>query len=495
VSASPQSPPELRTTARRSLGWQSAATTVVSGLQILVTLVVAAAVAPSEFALLGVAMIIFNAQYLIVGSLGLGAALIHWGDSRRLRDAIDGGFALTVSLGLALALVVAGAAPFIASLFSEGFSNDSVTAVVRLMSLLLFVAALTEIPQALLERRFQFPRRAIAETTGAGMYFLATFALLALGAGIWSVIFGRLLQSGVFLGFLMGFMPIRPRFPPHIRADVLREMVRFGKFIGFSAVLIFVIANLDTVLVGSQIGAGALGSYTLAFTIANIVPTFLSTTLGRVWFPLYVAVKNDRQATRLAVAEALHLILTLMIPVTFGLAVFVPDALGEILGNKWNEAATIVRVLAIYGLARALASMMSTLLTGQGCPQAAVQATVVALILSLAFVIPLLRFDAVGVAAAFAIGQVAAALFLLLKGREYWPRGSQIHARGPIIGATIATLLALPVEWVASTETGVLQLIMFGVSYASALMVFDTRVRRIVLSLRTPASPGTAGAS
>jgi lipopolysaccharide exporter len=494
VSASPERSPELRTTARRSLGWQSAATTVVSGLQTLVTLVVAAAVAPSEFALLGVAMIIFNAQYLIVGSLGLGAALIHWGDSRRFRDAIDGGFALTGSLGLALAFVVAVAAPVISSLFSNGFSENSVTAVVRLMSLLLFVAALTEIPQALLERRFQFRRRAIAETTGAGMHFVTTFMLLALGAGIWSVMFGRLLQSGVFLAFLIGFMPIRPRFPPHIKADVLREMVRFGKFIGFSAALIFVIANLDTVLVGSQIGAHALGSYTLAFTIANIVPTFLSTTLGRVWFPLYVAVKRDRQATRLAVAEALHLVLTLMIPVSFALVVFVPDALGEIVGNEWNEAATIVRVLAIYGFARALASMMSTLLTGQGSPQAAMQATVIALTLSLALVIPLLRFDAVGVAAAFAIGQVAAALFLLVKAREYWPRGSQIHAQGPIIAATIATLVALTAEWVTSTEAGVMQLIMFGVSYASVLIVVDARVRRVVLSLRAPAS-GTAGAS
>ena len=460
------------------MGWQSLSTVTVQGMQAIVTLLVAASASPQQFALLGIASILFNAQFLVGGSLGLGQALIYYDDRPHLRDAIDGAFVVTAALGFLIAAVAFVAAPAIASIFTEGFIRADVIRVVRVMSLIFLFVAIADVPQALIEKGLKFRRRAVPEMVAATVYAGLAIVLLREGAGVWAVIIARVAQSGVLTVCLYAAAPLRPRLVPRLDRAVLRTLFRYGKYLGAMAIVGFGVFNFDNAAIGWLVGAGPLGAYTLAYTVTNLVPTFLTQTLTKVFFPVYASIRGDVDALRQAHAAALHYLGVIMLPTTAALVAVVPSVLVEILGDEWVPAKLLVRILAIFGLARTLGAIASALLSAIGRPDLSLRSTIIALVIPLTLLWPLARFGATGVAVAFSAGQVAGAGYALMKGHSFWPRS----ARQLFAPATLATSLALLAVTavpggLSPPVVAVMQLVVFASAYVAVLMIVDQRVR------------------
>src|SRR5436190_22272324 len=117
----------LRARAATGMRWQGIASAMVQILQAGVALLVADGVTPSEFGLVGIASVFFNAQYLVAGSLGLGLAIIQIEASERFRAQVDSAFLLMGCLGAVLGGATFLLAPQIADLFGQGFSHSDVT--------------------------------------------------------------------------------------------------------------------------------------------------------------------------------------------------------------------------------------------------------------------------------------------------------------------------------------------------------------------------------
>src|SRR3712207_2672218 len=103
----------MRTVGTKAIGWQTLSQVVVQVVTSMLTLTVAAVTVPHEFALWGVAGVIYNAQNLIAG-LGLGQALIYFKGEERSRDAVDSAFVATGAMGVAVGGALALGAGLIA---------------------------------------------------------------------------------------------------------------------------------------------------------------------------------------------------------------------------------------------------------------------------------------------------------------------------------------------------------------------------------------------
>jgi O-antigen/teichoic acid export membrane protein len=275
----------LRVRAATGIRWQGIASVTVQVLQAGVALLVASKVTPSEYGLVGIASVLFNAQYLVAGSLGLGLAIIQVPETERFKAQVGSAFLLMGCLGAVVSGVTFVLAPDLAGLFSQGFSHSQVTLVIRLMSIALLFAALTDIPQGLLERALSFKRRGVAELIAITAYVALTGLLLAVGLGVWSIIIARVLQSVLLCALFVLFCSPRPQLRWHASWSALAPLLRYGGYVGLSAVVAFLALNVDNVVVGHLAGAAALGVYTVAFALANMAPTFLTNTLAKVAFP------------------------------------------------------------------------------------------------------------------------------------------------------------------------------------------------------------------
>jgi O-antigen/teichoic acid export membrane protein len=467
------------------LGWQSLAAVISQASQGVVMMIVAANVLPAEYALIGISSVLFSAMFL-TNTMGLGTALVHFDDRRRFRAALDGAAWLNLGMGVSLTLLTFLTAPLLANLFQEGFQRAEVINVIQVMSLMFLTAAAIEIPQGIIEKTRDFKKRAIPEITGSLAFAAFALSMLYLGYGVWGSIWGRVLQFGILAVGVQLLTPMRPRLRLRMDWAVVRKLLGYGKFIGLATIVMFALNQAGGVSVGSLAGADALGAYALAFTLVNVVPTFLGQTLGKVFFPLYASVRHSNERLMAAYDNAGHFTGVVMFPVTGLLLTVGPDALVYVFGEAWEPAGTLIRVLAVWGLCRAVSNANVQLLNATGRPNLTLWNSVVALVVPLVLLWPASAYGAVGIAVAFTVGQVLSMVVTTVSTIAYTTIRLVRYLLAPATATAAAALEALAVSQIlqgraTGIAAGVIEVSTFGVTYLVGLGTLDYRMRSVAL--------------
>ena len=449
-----------------------------------VALIVAAQVSPQQYAMWGIAVIVIQFQFVL--RLGLGPALIfhrsrtHAEFQRNADDA----FSLTTGLATATAVVLFALAPWLASLFSKGFSQHELTLAIRIMCVPLILMTMEDVPVSLLEKTMNFRLRSYVEITTALVYAVTALGLVAAGLGVWSLIVAKLVQSVGRTVAFWRFAPARPRIRARIDWTALRVLLKYGSLLTMAGVVGFATSNLDTVAVGLAFGATALGVYALAFTLCNFVPTFLGESLVRVFFPVFAAKRDSDGALHETFLASLHVLAGIMLPTSVVLLAFGPRLLVEVFGPQWAVGGRILQVLALYALARSLGDVATSMRSATGRAGLSLRARIWGLVASLLVLWPCLALGTIGVAIAFTVGQSAIATVALLSLPAGWRKG----AWRPFIAPSLAAIIGLvagsvlvPVSGVS--QSGIFATIAFLLAYAPVLLVADSPLRRMLAAL------------
>ena len=185
--------------------WSTLESVAGQGLSFLVFLLLARILAPADFGVVAIANVyVLVAQFFIFQ--GLGQAIIQFDD---LDDEhLDTVFWINLGVGvffLVLTLLAAG-------VVQHWFAVPSLAAILRGLSPIFILAALSDVQNNLLTRRLQF--RALALRT-LSSYFAGgiTGVVLALsGAGAWSLVGQQVVLWAVNLVALWGASDWRPRW-------------------------------------------------------------------------------------------------------------------------------------------------------------------------------------------------------------------------------------------------------------------------------------------
>ena len=114
----------------------------------------------------------------------------------------------------------------------------------------------------------------------------------------------------------------------------LRGMFGFGSRMLFSCVLNQIFDNIYLVVIGRLFSAADLGFFTRAKTLNEIPSQTLSEMVGRVTFPVFSTIQDDRTrqtGTEKGLDRAGHR----QFPVMVGLAVIAPALVPVLLTEKW----------------------------------------------------------------------------------------------------------------------------------------------------------------
>jgi PST family polysaccharide transporter len=328
---------------RRGLGL-SVLNTGVSRLgTLLAGIVVARLLAPEDYGVFAVALVVLNAL-LSINELGVSLAIVRWPtDPRRIVPTVLT-MALAGSLGLYMVILVT--APALADLLG----SPQATTLVRVLALSAIVDGLTSVPGALLNRAFLQGRRLAADVAGLVVSSGLTVGLAVAGAGAWSLVAGYL-AGNVATAVLMWLLAsVRARFG--YDAGIARELLGFGLPLAGSSLLAFGVLNVDYVVVGSILGPVALGFYLLAFNLSSWPVNMFSTAVRRVALAGFARIGDDRAALQDGFARALALLLGITLPVCALLAVLAGPVVRVVYGSQWAHAADALRWLAVLAASR-----------------------------------------------------------------------------------------------------------------------------------------------
>jgi PST family polysaccharide transporter len=326
-------------------GRQAAWNYLVFGLSksstLIMTVVLARLLAPADFGLFALALLIVN-LFDYVKDLGVGAALVQ--SPRNWNRLAPTGLTLSVMFGLLAGAVLAGTAGVIAT----ALDHSDLTPLIRVLAIGLMISALSAIPAARLRRDLDFRRRIVPEFLGAAVKSVLTIVLAVEGLGVWSLVYGQL--AAVVVTTISYWTVARTAVRFGFDRDEASALIRFGIPVSAVTVLAFAIYNVDYLAIGSRLGDYQLGLYTLAYRIPELVVLNLCIVISEVLFSSLSRLQHDRRALVEHFLQVLAVVVALTAPISVALAATAPALIGTLYGPTYAGAAGVLAVLSLFTL-------------------------------------------------------------------------------------------------------------------------------------------------
>ncbi len=151
--------------------------------------------------------------------------------------------------------------------------------------------------------------------------------------------------------------------------NLARWMLRYGAVMSLGAIATVLLLQFDNFLVGTFVGATALGFYALAYKVAQWPTGLVTHIVSRVSMPTYAKLQDDAARLGKAFEMSLWIILTVALPLALALFVAAPDFLLLLYGEKWLPSAILLRFLVGYAVLRPLLDDTGALFTAIGKPE------------------------------------------------------------------------------------------------------------------------------
>jgi len=336
LSAASEQPSSLR----RGVFWSLLSFVGTKSLTFLATLVLARLLEPSAFGVLA-AVLAFITLLELISDLGMKATVIYESE-RGITSRVQTAFTLNLAFTVVLTALAVGLAPLVASFFrAEG--NEALFAVA---SLDLLLRGLGNVHDALLLRDMEFKRRIVPQLTSNVARGAAMIGLAVAGLGPSALVIGFIIGSGVWTATLWIIRPFRPNLT--IDRGAVRGVATYGGWATALELIAAVGQRADVALIGNVLGSRALGLYTIAQRVPELLIGNVAWNLSVVAFPA-LSQRRDRREGGLE-ETTLNLVryaCLFALPVGTFLAVLAGPLVIVLFGQRWAEAADIMAALAI----------------------------------------------------------------------------------------------------------------------------------------------------
>lgn len=364
--------PTGKAVGRRSLALRGSLWTLIGygGSQLLrlgSNLVLARLLFPEAFGLMALVNVFIQGLQMF-SDIGLGPAIIQ---SRRGEEPAFCRTAWTMQIirGTILWLMSCALALPIASFFA---ANDPQAAE---LAVLLPVAGLTALLGGftstgifLLNRQMRIGRLTALELIPQGCSILLMIGWARLSPGVWALVAGGLAYSVVRLALSHRWNPGQAdRLAWDQSAAV--ELFRFGKWVFFSTLVTFLASHLDRLLLGRLLSMTELGLYSIAMTFARVAIHTSSRLSSLVIFPLLATLRDEPRRLVEACLRARSPVLWLSAAVCAAFALVAPLFFTTLYDQRYADAGTIARWLALYTWSHVLVSSMDRIPLALGAPR------------------------------------------------------------------------------------------------------------------------------
>jgi O-antigen/teichoic acid export membrane protein len=349
---------------RRGAAMSAAALVLVQVITLAQTLVLARLLSPAEVGVFAAGTVL--ATFLMVFAEGaLTQALIQRADGEAGRDGLndvaDTVFWATLAGGFLMSLGTLAAAPLITVVFSDAVAGTIAAVTAGAMVL----HSLTSVPDALMQRRFDFRRRLVIDPLTALTFAVVSVVFAVLGYGVWSLVLGSYVQMTVWVLLSWAFAGWRPgRGRPSVR--LWRELARFGFPLLLAAIADRARDMGELTVVGRSLDTAALGFYRYGRRIAMLPGSLVVQAGAFVLFPAFARIADDPGRLKQAFMRALTWIWLAALPAA-GILVAAGEPLAVLLlGEQWRGAGVALTAMAGLGLGQALSAVTVEVLKGAG---------------------------------------------------------------------------------------------------------------------------------
>ncbi len=350
------------------------------GLVFIRTVILARLLLPSDFGLVGIAMIAISVLLAFSGT-GFAPALIQ--KKSRTSDYLNTAWCVEAVRGMVLAFILFLFAPLIATFFN----SPEAKLVIQFMAISIALTGLTNIGMIYFQKELRFAKLFIYELSTQLATLIVSVGLAFILRDVWALVYGIIFGAMTKLILSYVLHPFRPNFKFDL--PKAKELFSFGKWLLASGMLTFLITQGDDIFVGKLLGVTALGFYTIAYRLSNLPATEITHVISQVTFPAYSKMQDNIARLRESYLKVLQLTAFFSFPIAGLIVVLAPDFTRIFLAEKWMPMVPAMQVLALWGLLRSIYATRGPIFQGVGRPDISTKLQFAQLVLLVIFIYPL----------------------------------------------------------------------------------------------------------
>jgi len=125
-------------------------------------------------------------------------------------------------------------------------------------------------------------------------------------------------------------------------------------------------SRFDLMIIGRSLGSSVLGIYSMASNLAKMPMERAHVAITPLLLPLYSRARSEPKEVGRVLRRMTRYNALIIFPLVAGFGVVADDVVSVLLGNKWNDSVTPLRILCVYVIVRAVLALMPPALLALG---------------------------------------------------------------------------------------------------------------------------------
>lgn len=328
----------LKRKALSGVVWSATERFAMQGVTLLVMIVMARRLTPADYGLVGIALIFTDFGQSLV-DCGFSQALIR----RRNPSPADSSSVFWFNLAVSVALFAL--LWFLAPLIAGFFASPLLTPIIRIISLVLPVFALTAVQRALLSAKVDFKSQAWASVLGAVVGGAVGIFMAYTGWGVWAIAWSQVVNAAAACVAIWFFSSWRPSCS--FSKGAFRDMFGFGSRLALAGLINTLFRNLYSFVIGRFFSAADLGFFTRARQFSAFPTAGLKAVAEKVSYPILCEMQDDDSRLFNAYRRILRICAFIVFPVNALLIALAYPLVEVLLTSRWLAVAPLLQILSL----------------------------------------------------------------------------------------------------------------------------------------------------
>ncbi len=318
----------------------------VRGIGIVSTIILARLLAPEDFGLVAICLLLISLAETI-GREAQNLAVIR--KQNLDREFMDSAWTASILVSFVLGVGVFVSAPLVASYFNE----PKALLLVQVMSLRVFMMGFENIGMALYQKDFNFSMSYNYILLEKLIPVVITISLALYLRNYWALVIGTVAGYAgmIFASYLLH------EYRPRISFKKISEVWAFSGWVILEKLAAFGTMRVDYFFIPRFGNTTDIGHYHVGTELARMPTVELFSVLDRALFPAYARLLDQPAALARAFINILSAAVTVCLPVSIGFALVAGDAVSLIYGGQWIP---MIPVVVLVSLASGVVALIST---------------------------------------------------------------------------------------------------------------------------------------
>ncbi len=324
----------LKTNIISGLIWRFLERCGAQGISLVVSIILARILSPSEFGIVALVTAITNILMVFAES-GLGQGLIQKKDANEedFSTALIGNIFLAITLYTGVFI----AAPVIAGFYSM----SDLVLVIRVLGINILVGGMKGILHADIQRKMQFRKFFNATIIGTIISAFVGIFMAIRGMGVWALVFQQLTNSIIDTIFL--WVASRYKFKWKFSFRRLKSLYKFSWKILASHFLDQIYTNVYSLIIGKVYTKEDLSYYNKGNGFPYYITNNLNGSIQMVMFPALASIQDNKDRVKAAMRKSMRVSAFVVFPMLAGFAAVAAEFISILLTDKWLACVPYLR--------------------------------------------------------------------------------------------------------------------------------------------------------